>query len=82
MQLTFLGTGTSGGVPSIGCNCEVCCSTDPRDKRLRTSAMLETDTTRVLLDCGPDFRQQILPFDFRPIDAVLLTHIHYDHVGG
>ena len=82
MQLTFLGTGTSGGVPSIGCNCEVCCSTDPRDKRLRTSAMLETDTTRVLLDCGPDFRQQILPFDFRPIDAVLLTHIHYDHVSG
>ena len=82
MQLTFLGTGTSGGVPSIGCKCEVCCSTDPRDKRLRSSALLETDTTRVLLDCGPDFRQQILPFDFRPIDAVLLTHIHYDHVSG
>ena len=82
MRLTFLGTGTSGGVPSIGCHCEVCRSTDPRDKRLRCSALLETDTTRVLLDCGPDFRQQILPFDFKPIDAVLLTHIHYDHVSG
>ncbi len=82
MRLTFLGTGTSGGVPSIGCNCEVCRSTDSRDKRLRCSALLETDTTRVLLDCGPDFRQQILPLDFKPIDAVLLTHIHYDHVSG
>ena len=82
MRLTFLGTGTSGGVPSIGCHCEVCRSTDPRDKRLRCSALLETDTTRVLLDCGPDFRQQIMPFDFKPIDAVLLTHIHYDHVSG
>ena len=82
MRLTFLGTGTSGGVPSIGCHCEVCRSSDPRDKRLRTSALLETDTTRVLLDCGPDFRQQILPLDFKPFDAVLLTHIHYDHVAG
>ena len=82
MRLTFLGTGTSGGVPSIGCQCEVCRSTDPHDKRLRCSALLETDTTRVLIDCGPDFRQQILPLDFKPFDAVLLTHIHYDHVAG
>lgn len=82
MRLTFLGTGTSGGVPSIGCDCEVCRSTDPRDHRLRTSVLLDTDSTRVLIDCGPDFRQQILPFDFKPIDGVLLTHIHYDHVGG
>ena len=82
MRLTFLGTGTSGGVPSVGCDCEVCRSSDPHDKRLRCSALLETDTTRVLIDCGPDFRQQILPFTFRPFDGVLLTHIHYDHVGG
>lgn len=82
MRLTFLGTGTSGGVPSIGCHCEVCRSTDPRDKRLRCSALVETATTRVLIDCGPDFRQQVLPHEFRPFDAVLLTHIHYDHVAG
>lgn len=82
MQLTFLGTGTSGGVPSIGCRCPVCTSSDPRDRRLRSSALLETDTTRILIDCGPDFRQQILPLDFKPFDGVLLTHIHYDHVAG
>jgi len=82
MRLTFLGTGTSGGVPSIGCKCNVCRSSDPRDRRLRSSVLVESDTTRVLIDCGPDFRQQILPFDFKPFDAVLLTHIHYDHVAG
>lgn len=81
-QLTFLGTGTSSGVPVIGCQCAVCRSTDPRDKRLRTSALLETESTRILIDCGPDFRQQILPQPYRKIDGVLLTHIHYDHVGG
>lgn len=80
--LTFLGTGTSQGVPVIGCNCEVCQSNDPRDNRLRTSALLETESTRILIDCGPDFRQQILRQPFRKIDGVLLTHIHYDHVGG
>lgn len=80
--LRFLGTGTSQGVPVIGCPCAVCHSADPQDKRFRTSALLETDTTRVLIDCGPDFRQQILPLPFRKIDGVLLTHIHYDHVGG
>ncbi|MDD6378218.1 MAG: MBL fold metallo-hydrolase, partial [Prevotella sp.] len=80
--LTFLGTGTSQGVPLIGCNCAVCRSKDPRDSRLRTSALLETPATRVLIDCGPDFRQQILRQPFRKIDGVLLTHIHYDHVGG
>ena len=82
MRLTFLGTGTSAGVPYIGCDCEVCRSKDPHDKRLRCSALVETETTRVLIDCGPDFRQQILPFEFKPFDGVLLTHIHYDHVGG
>lgn len=83
MKLTFLGTGTSIGVPAIGCDCEVCRSTDPHDKRLRTSAILETDGgLRILLDCGADFRQQILTQQFTKLDAVLLTHIHYDHVGG
>ena len=82
MKLTFLGTGTSGGVPSLGCHCAVCESRNPHDKRLRTAALLETDTTRILIDCGPDIRQQLMPFPFQPLDAVLLTHIHYDHVAG
>lgn len=82
MRLTFLGTGTSVGVPTIGCGCEVCKSADSHDKRLRTSAMVETDTTSVLIDCGPDFRMQMLEREFKRIDGVLLTHIHYDHVGG
>lgn len=82
LTVTFLGTGTSGGVPSIGCSCEVCRSSDPRDKRLRCSVLIETESTRLLLDCGPDFRQQILPFPFQRFDGILLTHIHYDHVAG
>ena len=82
MKLTLLGTGTSCGVPVIGCQCEVCRSEDPRDKRTRCSALVETETTRLLIDCGPDFRQQILPQPFRKIDGILVTHSHYDHVGG
>ena len=83
MHLTFLGTGTSTGVPQIGCSCSVCTSPDARDRRLRTSALVETTGgTRLLIDCGPDFRQQMLPLPFARIDAVLLTHLHYDHVGG
>ena len=83
MKLTFLGTGTSIGVPAIGCQCEVCRSNNPKDKRLRASAIVESDEgLRVLIDCGPDFRQQILRYPFKKIDAVLITHIHYDHVGG
>lgn len=82
MQITFLGTGTSCGVPVIGCQCEVCRSSDPRDHRLRCSILVETAQTRLLVDCGPDFRQQILPQPFRRIDGILITHSHYDHVGG
>lgn len=124
MKLHFLGTGTSVGVPQMGCQCEVCRSTDPRDTRMRCSALLETEGRLILIDCGPDFRQQMLRFlrthpedskqghtlpyrhrnnaestpeqaqaagyfavrhfDYTlpAIDAVLITHEHYDHVGG
>ena len=82
MILKFLGTGTSTGVPQIGCNCEVCTSTDPREKRLRASALVETRGRRLLIDCGPDFRQQILGVGTPALNALLLTHSHYDHVGG
>ena len=69
-------------MPAIGCTCHTCTSTDPHDKRLRCSALIETEHTRILIDTGPDFRQQMLTQPFQKIDAVLLTHIHYDHVGG
>ena len=86
MELTFLGTGTSTGVPQLRCGCEVCPSTDPRDRRLRTSALVETGGKRILIDCGPDFREQMLRHGVRSVDdrldALLLTHQHYDHVGG
>ena len=82
MKITFLGTGTSCGVPVIGCQCKVCQSSDHKDHRLRCSILVETDDTRLLVDCGPDFRQQILPQPFRRIDGILITHSHYDHVGG
>ena len=82
MKLTFLGTGTSSGVPVLGCHCAVCDSSDPRDKRFRTAALLEEEDVRILIDAGPDIRMQLMPFPFTPLDAVLLTHVHYDHVGG
>jgi len=82
MKITILGSGTSTGVPEIGCTCPVCTSADPHDNRLRCSALLEQDDVRILLDCGPDFRQQIMTVPFKPIDGVLITHEHYDHVGG
>lgn len=82
MKITFLGTGTSTGNPEIGCKCEVCTSKDTKDWRLRASVLIQTKGKQILIDCGPDFREQILPFDFRKIDGVLLTHEHYDHVGG
>lgn len=82
MKLTFLGTGTSTGVPEIGCKCEVCTSSDPRDSRLRTSALVEDGDTTLLIDCGPDFRVQMLRADVKKIDALLMTHKHYDHLVG
>ncbi len=82
MIFTFLGTGTSQGIPVIGCECRVCRSEDPRDKRLRTSGMIETDGKRIVIDCGPDFRQQMLREKIRSVDAILITHGHKDHLGG
>ncbi|MFI3247762.1 MAG: MBL fold metallo-hydrolase [Rikenellaceae bacterium] len=82
MKLTILGSGTSQGVPTIGCQCEVCRSTDPRDKRLRSSAMVEWDGMRIVIDAGPDFRYQMLRAGARSIDALMLTHSHKDHTGG
>lgn len=82
MRLTFLGTGTSTGNPEIGCQCEVCRSLDPRDWRLRTSALVEVDGKSLLIDCGPDFRWQMIRNGISHLDAILLTHEHYDHVGG
>lgn len=82
MTITILGTGTSCGVPVVGCQCEVCQSTHPKDKRLRCSILVETEQTRLLIDAGPDFRHQMLTQPFRRIDGILVTHSHYDHVGG
>ena len=81
-RLTFLGTGTSQGVPMIGCGCEVCKSQDPRDKRLRASVLVEHEGLRVLVDAGPDFRYQMLRAGVSSLDAILLTHNHKDHTGG
>lgn len=82
MKLTFLGTGTSTGIPQIACKCAVCTSSDIRDKRLRASVWIETEKQSLLIDCGPDFRQQMLVNGINSISAILLTHEHYDHLGG
>lgn len=82
MRLEFLGTGTSQGVPVVACTCPVCLSTDPNDKRLRTSARLTCGDTEILIDAGPDLRQQALRSRIPRLDAVLLTHEHMDHVAG
>lgn len=78
----MLGTGTSQGVPVIGCDCEVCTSTDPRDQRLRTAALVRFAGRAIAIDCGPDFRQQMLCAGVKSLDAVLLTHEHNDHIIG
>ncbi|MBP3354547.1 MAG: MBL fold metallo-hydrolase [Bacteroidales bacterium] len=82
MEILFLGTGTSTGIPQIGCECEVCHSTDSRDKRLRSSILITHNNKNILIDCGPDFRQQMLRSNIKQLDAVLLTHHHYDHIAG
>lgn len=81
-RLTFLGSGTSQGVPMIGCDCDVCRSDDPRDRRLRASALVEYGGLTILVDAGPDFRYQMLRQNVRHLDAILLTHNHKDHTGG
>lgn len=82
LKIRLLGTGTSQGVPVLGCNCTVCKSEDQRDKRLRTSAFVEIDSTKILIDAGPDLRQQLLRENITALDAVLITHEHKDHLGG
>ena len=82
MRLTFLGTGTSTGVPTLACRCPVCTSSDPRDKRTRPSVLLEFDGRAVVIDTAPDFRQQALREGMERLDAVLFTHTHADHVLG
>ncbi|HHT52024.1 MAG: MBL fold metallo-hydrolase [Bacteroidales bacterium] len=82
MKITFLGTGTSQGVPVIGCPCAVCNSQDPRDIRLRSSALITVGSKNILIDAGPDLRQQLLNNKITQVDAILMTHEHKDHTGG
>ncbi len=82
MKVKILGTGTSQGVPVIACNCAVCQSTDPNDKRLRAAALIEVDGVNIVIDAGPDFRQQMLREKVNDIDAILITHEHRDHIAG
>ena len=81
-RFTLTGTGTSQGVPVIGCQCVVCKSKDPRDRRYRTAAFIESKSGNIAIDVGPDFRQQMLSVDARSLDAILITHEHNDHIAG
>ncbi len=82
MKITFLGTGTSQGVPIIACKCDICKSKDPRDKRLRSSILIEHENANFVIDTGPDFRQQMLRENVQKLDFILITHEHKDHVAG
>ena len=82
MTVTFLGTGTSQGVPVIACDCEVCTSADPRDNRLRSSVMIENEGQVIVIDSGPDFRCQMLREKVKRLDAIVFTHEHKDHIAG
>ena len=82
MKITFLGTGTSQGIPVIACECKTCLSSDTHDKRLRTSLLIEEDRSIILIDAGPDFRQQMLRENVKKLDSVILTHEHRDHISG
>ncbi len=82
MRITVLGSGASHGIPVVTCDCEVCRSTDPLDHRLRTSIMVQTDNTTLVVDAGPDFRYQMLRAKVERVNAVLITHQHHDHIGG
>lgn len=82
MKVTFLGTGTSQGVPIICCECRVCRSENPKDNRLRSSILIESNTAKVIIDSGPDFRQQLLRIGLKSLDAVVFTHEHKDHIAG
>ncbi len=82
MKVTVLGSGTSQGLPVIACNCKVCKSNDQFDKRLRTSILIETNSNNIVIDAGPDFRQQMLREQVKKLDAILITHGHRDHIGG
>ncbi|MDH6354374.1 phosphoribosyl 1,2-cyclic phosphate phosphodiesterase [Dysgonomonas sp. PH5-45] len=82
MIIDFLGTGTSTGVPEVGCTCKVCTSANPKDKRYRASVLITVEGKNLLIDCGPDFRSQMLIRPFAPLHGILITHEHYDHVSG
>ncbi len=82
MKITFLGTGTSQGVPLIACDCEICASLDIRDKRLRSSVMIQINGQNIVIDSGPDFRQQMLNTGIKKLDALIFTHAHKDHIAG
>lgn len=82
MEITVMGTGTSGGVPVLTCDCEVCLSQNPKDKRLRVSVLVQIDSKNIIIDSGPDFRQQVLATGIKDLDALIFTHEHKDHTAG